>query len=155
MSETAFRSILMAATVVETVDIDGLESETNPLHAATLVQPAHDPADAGCPLKITGEQTIRTANEMRVALARHLDRGLDVVLDLSEVDECDTAALQLIFALHRSAAQRKQRFHITAVSPAIAETAAALGLRIEDLAAASAPVVANGTGEMEESNRGI
>ena len=86
------------------------------------------------PLKISGEQTIRTAGELHQALAEHLDRGLAVAMDLSEVGECDTAALQLIYAFRRSMAQRHQRFHITAVSPAIAETAAALGLRIDLLA---------------------
>jgi anti-anti-sigma regulatory factor len=81
-------------------------------------------------LKIAGEQTIATTGELHKMLTEHLDRGLAVALDLSEIRVCDTAALQLIFALCRSAVVRKQRFGITAVSPAIAETVAALGLAL-------------------------
>lgn len=91
------------------------------------------PSNANDPLRITGEQTISTTDELHKSLAEYLDRGLDVVVDLSEVDECDTAALQLIYALRQSAMQRKQHFHITALSPAITEAATALGLRMEEL----------------------
>jgi anti-anti-sigma factor len=93
----------------------------------------HQPGEAATVLKITGEQTIRTADELHKALAEYLDRGLAVLLDLSEVQVCDAAALQLVYALHRSASQRNQSFHIKAVSPVITEAAAALGLAIEAL----------------------
>jgi anti-anti-sigma regulatory factor len=106
-------------------------------------------------LKISGEQTIQTSGALHKTLAEYLDRGLPLVLDLSEVDECDAAALQLIYALRQSAVQREQPFRIQAASPAITETAAALGLRIEDLTAACEPAVVNDAGEMEGSNRGI
>lgn len=82
----------------------------------------------GLNLKITGEQTIRTACELHHTLAEHVDRGMAIDVDLSEVSECDTAALQLICAFRRSMAQRNQPFHISAVSPAMAATAAMLGL---------------------------
>ena len=131
------------------------ESEENSVQAATPIGQAHDPTDAGAPLKITGEQTIRTADDLHESLAQYLDRGLDVVVDLSEVDECDTAALQLIYALRQSAIQRKQRFHITAVSPAITETAAALGLHIEALTTACGPATADGDCEVAGKDNGI
>ncbi len=124
------------------------ESAGNPLHAAPLVGQAHHASEAGVPLKIMGEQTIRNVDELHKALAEYLDRGLDVVVDLSEVDVCDTAALQLIYALRQSAVQRNQRFHIPAVSPAVVETAAALGLRVEALTAACEPDVADGVCEV-------
>jgi len=91
------------------------------------------------PLKISGEQTIHTADELHKALSDALHQSPAVVVDLSGVDECDTAALQLIYSLRRSAVERKQRFEITAVSPAITETAAALGLRLEELMAPCEP----------------
>ncbi len=89
--------------------------------------------DVDDPLKITGEQTIRTVSELHRSLAEYIGRGLAVVLDLSEVDVCDAASLQLIVALHRSAVQRNQCFRIQAASPEVTGTAAALGLRMEGL----------------------
>lgn len=88
-------------------------------------------ASSTAPLKITGEQTINTAGELHHALAEYLARGLAAVVDLSEVQVCDTTTLQLIYALRRSLVERRLHFHITAVSPAITEAAAALGLRLE------------------------
>jgi anti-anti-sigma factor len=90
---------------------------------------------AVAPLNIAGEQTIRTVDELHKALTEYLDRGPDVVLDLSEVEACDAAALQLVYALRQSAAERKQRFHLKAVSQAVCDTAAALGLSLEGLMA--------------------
>jgi anti-anti-sigma regulatory factor len=155
VSETVFRSTSMPATAEDGVNIDEHESEENPIQAATLVEPARDPNSAGAPLKITGEQTIGTADELHAALTQYLDRGLDVVVDLSEVDECDTAALQLIYALQQSAVQRKQRFHITALSPAITETAAVLGFDIEALTTSRGPAAADGDCEVVVKDNGI
>ena len=94
---------------------------------------AADANDTSVRLQLTGEQTIRTAGELHEALAHNLERGLDMVVDLSGVDVCDAAALQLIFATHHSAVQQNQLFRIEAVSPAVADTAAALGLDIAAL----------------------
>lgn len=155
MSETVFPTTSMPATAEDAVDIDELESGENPLPVATLIEPAHDPSETPVPLKITGEQTIRNADQLHKSLTDYLDRGRDVVVDLSEVNVCDAASLQLMFALHHSAVQRKQGFRIQAASPAITETAAALGLRMEDLTAACEPAVVNDAPEMEGSNNGI
>ena len=137
MSETVIRSASMPAT------------------AEDSVEPVDHPGGAAPPLKITGEQTIRTVDQLHKALAEHLARGPAVVVDLSEVDECDTTALQLIYALRQSAVERELRFHITAISPAIAETAAALGLRIEALTAGCGPEAADGDCEVAGIDHGI
>jgi anti-anti-sigma regulatory factor len=83
--------------------------------------------------KSSSLQTIRTVDELHKALTDYLDRSPAVAVDLSEVEECDTAALQVIYALRESAIRRRRWFQITAVSAAVTETAAALGLRIEEL----------------------
>ena len=148
MNDTVFKpSSLLGTTEAEL--------EENSVQAAAPIERTHNPNDAGAPLKITGEQTIRTADELHETLAQYLDRDLDVVVDLSEVNECDTAALQLIYALRQSAVQRRQRFQIKAVSPAIAETAAALGLQLEDLTIAGGPAEADGGCEVALKHHGI
>jgi anti-anti-sigma regulatory factor len=85
------------------------------------------------PLKLTGEQTISVAAELHQKLVEYVERGLDILLDLSEVQVCDAAVLQLMCAVRQSANQRKQRFRITAVSTPVAEAAAALGLPLDSL----------------------
>jgi anti-anti-sigma regulatory factor len=153
VSETVFRSTSIPAAAEDGVEIDEPGSEEYPLPATTLVEPAHHPTEA--PLRITGEQTIRNADELHKALTVCLDRGQAVVVDLSEVKVCDAASLQLIWALHHSAVQRKQPFRIQAASPAVTGTAAALGLRMEDLTAVCKAAVVNDAREMEGSNSGI
>jgi len=96
------------------------------------------------PLRIIGEQTIRNVDLLQEAFSGYLDGAEAVAVDLSEVKACDAAALQLIYALRHSAIQRKLPFQITAVSPAIVETAAALGFEIDDLMIVCAPATADG-----------
>lgn len=155
MNDTFLQSRSSHGTTEAVVDCMPPESAKKPFQTAAPIKQAHDSNDAGAPLKITGEQTIRTADELQKILADYLDRGLDVGVDLSEVDECDTAALQLIYALRQSAVERQQRFQIMAVSPAITETAAALGLRIEELMTPCEPTAASGDCEVVGKDSGI
>jgi anti-anti-sigma factor len=97
-----------------------------------------DRADAAAiaepkPLTLSGEWSIDNAEELRKFLADSLESGPDVILDLSGVLACDTAGLQLICSLRQTAVQRGGRLRIAALSPAIEETAAALGLPIPEL----------------------
>ena len=130
-------------------------SAENQLQTGTVDAEQHNPNDAGVRLNITGEQTIRTADRLHEKLAQYLGRGLDMVVDLSGVDECDTTALQLLYALRLSAVQGKRRFHITAASPAITETAAALGLCIEALTTAWGPATTDGDCDLAGNDNGI
>ncbi|HEY2015644.1 MAG TPA: STAS domain-containing protein [Bryobacteraceae bacterium] len=89
---------------------------------------AEDRSDG--PLKISGSLSIRTITELHRQLSAYAVQGPDLVVDLSAVQECDTAGLQLIVSLRKTAAERKQHLLFAHVSPALAETAAALGFAI-------------------------
>lgn len=92
------------------------------------------PAIAGeGPTALDGEWSIGNAEELRQLLMESLTRGPDVILDLSGVQACDTAVLQLICSVRKSAVERRRRFQIAALSPAVEEAAAALGLPIREL----------------------
>jgi len=80
------------------------------------------------PCKIEGEWSIRNVEALQKLLAGQLDGSADVVLDLGAVRECDTAVLQLLCAAQKTAAGRGARWRIARLSPAIEETAAAIGL---------------------------
>jgi anti-anti-sigma factor len=80
-----------------------------------------------------GELTIRNAEEVRRLMSGALDAGAGLVLDVTDIQACDTAGLQLICSLRKSAAERGQRFRISGASAAVEECAAALGLSMAEL----------------------
>jgi len=69
-------------------------------------------------MKISGCLDIDAASALREAL---LDCEPETQVDLSEVESCDTSALQLLLA---------SRLSLVALSSAMAETAASIGLTI-------------------------
>ena len=75
--------------------------------------------------------TIAYAEEIRQILLASLEAKGEIAWDLSAVRVCDTAGVQLICAAMRTARQAGQRVRIAAISTAVAETAAALGVTIE------------------------
>ena len=84
-------------------------------------------------MKITADLNIATAAELRDVLIEQLDRGSDMVLDLSEATGCDAAAFQILFALGKSAAAQHRVCRIEAASDAVKKKAEILGIRLEDL----------------------
>jgi anti-anti-sigma factor len=81
-------------------------------------------------LKISGTLDMVTANTLREALLECFLLEPEVVADLSAVDGCDAAALQVLLAGHKDAASFGKPFRMNAASPAVLETAEALGLSI-------------------------
>jgi anti-sigma B factor antagonist len=92
-------------------------------------------------MSIAGDLTIAASAALRESLADRLIRGEDVVLDLSGVDCCDASGLQLLWSLRKSADERNVRVRLSAISPAVREAAAALGLRLGELAQEDAGAV--------------
>ena len=81
--------------------------------------------------KFGGDWTIRRAEELRQRLAADIRPGPEIELDFGEIVECDTAGLELICSLRKTAAGQGGGFRVAAISPAVESAAAALGLRIE------------------------
>jgi anti-anti-sigma regulatory factor len=72
-------------------------------------------------LKISGPLDIDAADSLREP---------DVAADLSGVDMCDAAAVQVLLAAHGNLAYSGKAFRIVAASEAVTVTAAALGFSI-------------------------
>ena len=149
MSDTVFKSSSPGGVAEDVLN------QVLPNYTETRFSSGAVVEQADAPLKIAGEQSIRNADELQKVLAEHLDRGLRVVLDLSEVQVCDATTLQLFCALRQSAIHRRQYFHITSISPAIVEAAAALGLPMEALGASCGPAVPQGDCEVAGADNGI
>jgi anti-anti-sigma factor len=77
-------------------------------------------------LKILGTLDIDAASALRQMLLDAMSRQPAIAVDLSEVEACDTAALQVLLA-----GRKERALRITGASAAVIETAAALGLSFD------------------------
>jgi len=82
--------------------------------------------DEGCemdPRQVTirGAMTIYDAAAAKDTLLEVLGGAVDLEIDLSEVDEMDTAGLQLLVLLKREAASTGKRVTFSGHSPAVLE----------------------------------
>jgi anti-anti-sigma factor len=82
-------------------------------------------------LKISGALQIDEVKRLYASLCECVENQPSIALDLSEVDSCDTASLQVLLAAHKTAALRGKYFCFTAISEEIQKKAVALGLFVE------------------------
>lgn len=96
--------------------------------------------ESGQMLKLCGALLINSADELQAALRDFVCDVSEPSVDLSGVDQCDTAALQLLCCARLTAERSSKPFVFSAVSDAIRETSAALGISLEPVVvSASAP----------------
>ena len=86
--------------------------------------------DSDRALKIVGTLEIAVAEELHHALRDFIcrDRGKDV--DLSEVDGCDAAGLQLLCSARKTAERFGRPFQFVGLSAAIRNAASGLGFSL-------------------------
>lgn len=84
-------------------------------------------------LRCQGTLDIRSVEELRSLLTESFDRNRHLMLDLSAVDGCDTAGLQLVYSARKEATGNGKEMKILAASAAIENTALALGIPLEAL----------------------
>jgi anti-anti-sigma factor len=80
---------------------------------------------------VQGGLHISETEELRSALACELSAAQVMTLDLSGVESCDAASLQLLCSLKKSAMQVGEELHICALSAEIRESVAVPGLSLE------------------------
>lgn len=83
---------------------------------------------AAAVLTIAGDLQIDSIEQLRAPLWQCVSNQPEVILDLSGVDACDTAAFQVLLACKKTAAAMGKPFCIVAASPAFNDSAATLGL---------------------------
>ncbi len=67
-------------------------------------------------IRVSGEMTIYNARELKKGLAEHLFSAKDLVMDLTEVSEMDTAGLQLVVLARKESTSSGRRFKIASLS---------------------------------------
>lgn len=74
-----------------------------------------------CRVRIDGDMTIYTALDLKQELVPCLEKAAQLDFDLSQVNEMDTAGLQLLILLKRETAKRGTRLALTGHSNAATE----------------------------------
>ena len=82
-------------------------------------------------LKIVGDMSIYHATSLRDGLLEQLSQFEEVTLDLTEVDNCDTAGVQLLLAARISAAETGKPFTISGISDSVQEALSRAGITPE------------------------
>ena len=68
--------------------------------------------NTACQLHIEGELTIYTAAETKARLLPLLAQCIDLEIDLSQVNEMDSAGLQLLILAKRACTERNGNLHL-------------------------------------------
>lgn len=89
--------------------------------------------ESGGVLKLEGTLNISIVEELRKALLDSLSAAPGLTLDLAGVDQCDTAALQVLYSGRKTAEQSGKRLVLQNLSGPVAGIIDALGLEIGDL----------------------
>jgi anti-anti-sigma factor len=79
--------------------------------------------------RIDGEMTIYSAAEQKARLLGWLEAAHDIELDLSGVEEFDSAGLQLLLVMKQEARQRDARLHLVNHSQAVLEVVELLDIQ--------------------------
>jgi anti-anti-sigma factor len=90
--------------------------------------------ESGSVLKLAGTLDIRVAEELQSALRDFLKADSSNVVDLSGVEVCDTAALQLLCAARKTVEGAGGRLELTAVPEPVRESSTILGLALTESA---------------------
>jgi len=81
-------------------------------------------------LKIAGDVGINEVEELHRLLRDFVGAAPRPTVDLSGVETCDTAALQLLTAARKTAERAGKPFDFVGLSPAIRDVSAVLGLSV-------------------------
>ena len=80
-----------------------------------------------------GALTIYTVEDLRGEFVARMNSSHDMNLDLSGIDACDSAGVQLLCAARKSAQASNKKFRVVRFSEAVTAAAEGIGLRVEEL----------------------
>jgi anti-anti-sigma factor len=108
-----------------------------PIPRKSFVQITRD--ESGDVLKLAGSIEISGAKELQDSLRDFIAGTARAIVDLSEVDACDTAVLQLLYSARKTAERSGTQFEFARLSAAIRDASAALGLSLTEAPDAIGP----------------
>ncbi len=119
------------------------------MEGQTGVQLTRD--ENGCLLKLAGSLDIGSAEELRKALQDSLSGGPALSLDLSELEGCDAAVLQLVCSACKTGERLSKPVRIQHLSPGVEAACAAIGLPTTELATGVGANTGGGSGSEANS----
>ena len=112
-----------------------------------ILQEQHD-----TPLQLTGNLDVNAAAEVHRALLTHLEHSLGISLDLSQIENCDAAGVQLLIAMQRSAEAVGKPFAVITATDAFTMVCASLGISSEHFIAVTSTLPEPACMNQESSN---
>ncbi len=85
-------------------------------------------------LKITGPLTVYEAAEASEAMLACFEEENGLILDLTDVQDCDTAGVQLLCAARKTAQNAGKPFAVTGASGPVKTAVTGVGLALDDIA---------------------
>jgi anti-anti-sigma factor len=92
-----------------------------------------DPDATSTPLKLEGPLNIGSAEALLEVMGRYASQASHLRLDLSGIETCDAAGLQLLCSLRNGAVASGKSLRLVAVSEPFTALAQALGVPVESL----------------------
>ena len=86
---------------------------------ALIIAQDGEKSEGLCNLHITEDLTIYVVNELKQALSEQLDQYTGFELSLADVEEVDSAGIQLLLALAAELKRQEKSFKLTAMSAAV------------------------------------
>ncbi len=83
-------------------------------------------------LKLTGEITVYEVDDLRNELLDYLGNNDNPVFDLSELGECDTAGIQVLYSAKKTVIDQEKKFTVSGMSDAFRNSMDRIGLDGED-----------------------
>ncbi len=84
-------------------------------------------------LKIEGALSVYEVAELREKILAYLEKNKELILDLDEVTECDTAGIQLLYSARKTAEEEGKTFTVTSASDPVFEAITRIGLVSSDV----------------------
>jgi anti-anti-sigma factor len=89
--------------------------------------------ESGHRLKLAGRLDIKGSEKLRDALRDFATGSSNSIVDVSEVESCDTSALQLLYAVRKTVETGGGQFTLAGLSSGLVESSAAIGLSLKEL----------------------
>ncbi len=84
-------------------------------------------------VEIRGAMTVQEAAALGKDLLDCMEKNNSLELDLSKVDDCDTAGLQLLYSAGKTAKEKKKDFSVTTFSDKVKDAAGSIGLNLDNI----------------------
>ena len=89
-----------------------------------------DEKDQQITLQLNGSLTYNNLDDLKEAFVTSFDVHSEIILDLNNITECDTAGIQLLWSARKTAEDKNKNFSIKNASESVKDAALRIGTEI-------------------------